>query len=237
MILAILQARMSSTRLPGKVLLPLAGTPMLSRQIERIQRSRLIDKLIIATSDRPEDDPVAELWPDSFRGSLNDVLDRYYRAALPYSPSHVVRLTGDCPLADWEVIDDCIHFANGYDYVSNTVRPTFPDGLDVEVFTFDALQKAWFEASEPYDLEHVTPYMRRHFKTGSLETCPNLSHLRWTVDTPEDFAFASRVYETLYPTDPAFTTQRILNSGFSGSQCSGKEPVSTAARISGKTSS
>lgn len=239
MILAILQARMSSTRLPGKVLMPLAGAPMLSRQIERIQRSKLIDKLIIATSDRSEDDPVAGLWPDSFRGSLNNVLDRFYCAAEPYDPLYVVRLTGDCPLTDWTVIDGCIQFMldGCFDYASNTLNPTFPDGLDVEIFTFEMLGIAWRKARDPYDLEHVTPYIQREPDRGSFEHDVDLSHLRWTVDTLEDYAFVSRVYETLYPIDPAFTTQRILNSGFSGSQCSPKSPVSTALRISGNTSS
>lgn len=212
MILAILQARMSSTRLPGKVLMPLCGAPMLSRQIERIQRSKLIDKLIIATSDRPEDDPVAALWPDSFRGSLNNVLDRYYQAAEPYSPDYVVRLTGDCPLTDWEVIDGCINSARAYDYATNTIRPTWPDGLDVEVFTFAALATAWEEASSSYDLEHVTPYMQINFHNSSFENDTDLSHLRWTVDTPEDFAFVRSIYETLYPANPAFTTDDILQS-------------------------
>ncbi len=210
MILAILQARMSSTRLPGKVMMPLSGAPMLACQIERILKSRLIDKLIIATSIRNEDDPVAVLWPDSFRGSLHNVLDRYYRAAEPYKPSHIVRLTGDCPLTDWNVIDGCIRFANGFDYASNTLNPTWPDGLDVEVFTFEALRKAWEGAFTPYDLEHVTPYMQRHFKTGSFENDVDLSHLRWTVDTPEDYAFVSRIYDNLYPSNPAFTTADIL---------------------------
>lgn len=237
MILAILQARMSSTRLPGKVLMPLAGAPMLSRQIERIQRSKLIDKLIIATSRSEEDDPVADLLPNSFRGSLNDVLDRYYRAAKRYNPEYVVRLTGDCPLTDWTVIDGCIQFALGFGYASNTLNPTWPDGLDVEVFTFAALKTAWENARSSYDREHVTPYMQRTRSVGSFENDVDLSDLRWTVDTSEDFAFVSRVYETLYPIDPAFTTQRILNSGFSGSQCSPKSPVSTALRINGNTSS
>lgn len=210
MILAILQARMSSTRLPGKVLMPLMGEPMLLRQIERIQRSSLIDKLIIATSDQPEDAPVAALWPDSFRGSLNNVLDRYYQAALPYDPDYVVRLTGDCPLADWGVIDRCIQVAYDHGYASNTINPTFPDGLDVEVFHSDALWEAWNEATDPYDLEHVTPYMKRDSDVRSFENDVDLSHLRWTVDTPEDFAFVTSVYETLYPSNPAFTTADIL---------------------------
>lgn len=219
MILAVLQARTSSSRLPGKVMLPLAGAPMLQRQLERIVRARRIDRLVVATSDRPEDACVVELAEKSgaahYAGSLDDVLDRFYRAAEPFAPDWVVRLTGDCPLADWNVIDGCIDFAcaGGYDYASNALNPTWPDGLDVEVMTFAALRTAWEEADKPLQLEHVTPFIIRQperFRLGSYENEVDLSGFRWTVDEPGDFAFVSAVYDALYPKNPAFATADIL---------------------------
>lgn len=218
MILTILQARMSSARLPGKVMLPLVGAPMLERQIERLGRAVRVDRPVVATSDRPEDNCIAELAErigvESHRGSLENVLDRFYKAAAPYRPQWVVRVTGDCPLIDWEVIDRCIAFAidGGFDYASNTLRPTWPDGLDVEVCTFDALETAWREAASPLEQEHVMPFITRRperFRLGSLEQEEDLSTMRWTVDEPADYVFVSRVYERLYPANPAFTTADI----------------------------
>jgi len=219
MILGILQARTSSFRLPNKVMLPVAGAPMLARHIERLLRARKMDNLVLATTDRPEDDCVAELAVAagiaSYRGSLDDVLDRYYRAAEVYRPSHVVRVTGDCPLADWDVIDRCIAFTveGEYDYGSNCLNPTWPDGLDVEVLTFAALGDAWQEATSPVDREHVTPFINRQpnrFRLGSFENDTDLSGFRWTVDEPQDYELVRRVYDALYPTNPAFTTADIL---------------------------
>lgn len=219
MILAILQARASSTRLPGKVLLPMAGAPMLARQIERLQRAKRLDKLVLATSDRADDDPVAEVAAVAaigcYRGSLDDVLDRYYQAALPHRPEYVVRVTGDCPLADWDVIDRVVEFAvdGGYDYASNTLKPTWPDGLDVEVTTFAALETAWREADTTLEREHVMPFITTRpdrFRLGSYENDRDLSSLRWTVDEPRDYAFVSRVYDALYLANPAFTTEDVL---------------------------
>lgn len=219
MILGVLQARTSSTRLPGKVMLPLAGAPMIERQIERLNRAARIDRLVLATSDRPEDECVAELAERlgvaSHRGSLENVLDRFYAAALPYQPEWVVRVTGDCPLTDWEVIDRCIDFAieGGFDYASNALRPTWPDGLDVEVCAFPALETAWREADTDFEREHVMPFITTRpdrFRLGSFEQPENLSALRWTVDEPADFAFVGCVYDHLYPGNPAFTTADIL---------------------------
>jgi spore coat polysaccharide biosynthesis protein SpsF len=201
-------------------MLPLAGAPMLARHIERLLRAQRIDRLVLATSDRPEDDCVAELAESagfgSYRGSLDNVLDRYYRAAEPHRPSHVVRVTGDCPLADWDVIDRCIDFtiAGEFDYGSNCLNPTWPDGLDVEVFTFAALENAWREADNDLQREHVTPFINRQpdrFRLGSFENDRDLSDLRWTVDEPADYEFVSRVYDALYPSNSAFTTSDILD--------------------------
>lgn len=219
MIIAVLQARASAARLPGKVLKPILGKPMLQHQIARILRARLPDTLVLATSINPEDDPVAALGEACgvavHRGSLEDVLDRFYRAAEPYSPSHVVRLTGDCPLADPMVIDTVTRFAvdGGYDYASNVLPPTFPDGLDVEVATFDALGAAWREASSKPDREHVMPFLHRQperFRLGNYESATDLSAMRWTVDEPEDFEFVRTIYEALYPDKPDFGTADVL---------------------------
>jgi len=212
-VLCVLQARVSSTRLPGKVLKPILGQPMLARQIERVRRASAIDGLTVATSDQPSDDAIAELCTSlgvaCFRGSLADVLDRFYRAAQPHRPRHLMRLTGDCPLTDPTVLDALIelHLAGGYDYSSNVIRRTYPDGLDAEVFTYPLLERAWREARTPREREHVTPFMYEtglDIKHGSLEDATNRSAMRWTVDYPEDYDFACRVFEALYPLDPAF---------------------------------
>lgn len=219
MILGILQARASSTRLPGKVLLPILGKPMLARQLERLRRVRQIDKLLVATSLDASDDRLAELCAEEgvecFRGDLDDVLSRFYHAALPYRPEYVVRLTGDCPLADPEVIDRMITFflAGGYDYCSNCVEPSYPDGLDAEIFSFSSLERSWAEAVLPSHREHVTPFINQQperFKLGCLKNDTDLSHLRWTVDEPADFQLVTEVYEALYPQEPAFGMKEIL---------------------------
>jgi len=219
MVLAILQARMSSTRLPGKVLKPLMGAPMLLRQVERILRARSINKLVIATSDLPSDDPLAQLCEvqqlECFRGSLEDVLDRFYQAALRYHPAHVMRLTADCPLTDPAVLDQLVdlYMAGDYDYANNSLEPSYPDGLDAEVMRFSVLEEAWKEARLPSDREHVTPFIRKHtdrYKLGILKNHRDLSHLRWTVDEPQDFELVTRVYEALYPSNPTFDSTDVL---------------------------
>ena len=219
MILAILQARFSSSRLPGKVLKPLLGQPMLGRQIERLGRCKGFDKLTVATSTDRSDDAIEQFCRQTglacFRGSLNDVLDRFYQAALPYAPEHVVRLTGDCPLIDPELVDRIVefHLARGDDYTSNTIDPTFPDGLDVEVFRFEALRLAWQEAVLPSAREHVTIHLYTHpdtFRLGIYRSATDLSNLRWTVDEVDDFAMVETVYSALYPVNPCFSTGDIL---------------------------
>lgn len=218
--LTILQARMSSTRLPGKVLMPLVGEPMLARQIERLRRAKNIGRLVVATSTDPSDDAInvlcRALRVACFRGSLKDVLGRYHGALRAFGPSEtVVRLTGDCPLADPEVIDATIdlHFKEGADYTSNTGDLTFPKGLDVEVFKAEHLETAFREAGDPYEREHVTPFLYRNpdrFVRASLECDPPMGHLRWTVDTPEDFEFVERVFEALYRQNPQFNSEDVV---------------------------
>lgn len=221
MILAILQARVTSSRLPGKVMLPLLGQPMLARQLERVRRATLIDQLMVATSVDGSDDPLAllcdQLGVACHRGQLDDVLDRFYQAGLPYRPEHIVRLTGDCPLADPDLIDRVIRLCleSGCDYVSNGTAPaTFPDGLDVEVMRFSALEQAWCEARLPSEREHVTPFIYHHperFRLAQYRNPVDLSHLRWTVDEAADFTLVRIVYETLYPQQPDFDTSAILH--------------------------
>jgi spore coat polysaccharide biosynthesis protein SpsF len=220
MILAVLQARFASSRLPGKVLMDLMGEPMLFRQIERVLRSERIGRLVVATSSDSSDDPVWEMCRekglDCFRGSLEDVLDRFYQTAKQLAPEHVVRLTGDCPLTDPVVIDGVVelHLTEGNDYTSNTIEPTFPDGLDVEVITWNTLRIAWERASLPSEREHVTSYVHKRpdqFRLGNYKYIGrDLSELRWTVDEPEDFLFVQKVYEALYPKNSAFTTADAL---------------------------
>jgi spore coat polysaccharide biosynthesis protein SpsF len=219
MILAILQARVSSTRLPGKVLKPILGKPMLLRQIERIRLASMIDTLIVATSTDPTDDAIERLCRENnitfYRGSLDDVLDRFYQASKPIRPDHVVRLTGDCPLTAPRLIDEVItfHVQGGYDYSSNTIEPTWPDGLDIEVIRFSCLEQAWNEATLPSHREHVTPFIHgqaNRFRIGSFKGQIDMSAHRWTVDEPEDFELVTNIYEALYPNKPDFTTTDIL---------------------------
>lgn len=217
--LALLQARTSSTRLPGKVLKPLLGVPMILRQLQRLQRSRLIDHLEVVTSTDPSDDELAALLVrvdvSVWRGSLTDVLDRFYQAARRYRPQHVVRLTADCPLTDPDVIDAVLDFylQGDLDYATNAIEATFPDGLDVEVFRFECLEQAWNEAALPSHREHVTPFINQQperFRVGHYRQARDLSALRWTVDEPRDFLLVERIYQALYPANDAFSTADVL---------------------------
>ena len=210
---AILQARMSSSRLPGKVLKQILGRPMLDLLIERLRRCRKIDRIIVATSARPDDAAIVDLCKrlgvDVFAGDLENVLDRFYQTARRYGAEHIVRLTGDCPLNDPHLIDALVefYFRQGCDYASNSRPPTLPDGLDAEIFRFQVLKQAWREARDPYHLEHVTPFIvsqPERFDLANYSYKENYSHLRWTVDEPEDFQFVEQVYEALYPVNPCF---------------------------------
>jgi spore coat polysaccharide biosynthesis protein SpsF len=218
-VLAILQARVSSSRLPGKVLKPILGRPMLLHQLDRVRRARSIDALVVATSTEPGDDAIETICASAgvpcFRGSLDDVLDRFYQAALPFHPDYIVRLLGDCPLADPDLIDRVFEFliAGGFD-ITGAAPTTFPDGLDVEAMRFEILEHAWRHAVRPSDREHVSLFIVRQperFRVGGYENTVDLSHLRWTVDEPEDFELVRRIFEALYPANPAFTTKDILD--------------------------
>jgi spore coat polysaccharide biosynthesis protein SpsF (cytidylyltransferase family) len=218
-VLAVLQARTSSQRMPGKVLTPLLGRPMILRHLERISRCTSLDGLVVATSSHPSDDALFECLAAEgvavHRGSLENVLERFFCAAEQRQPEHVVRLTGDCPLADPAVIDKIvhIHLEQGNDYTSNVLPPTYPDGLDAEAMTIAALTVAHREARLPSELEHVTSFINRRpdrFKIGNVLNDEDFSTFRWTVDEPEDFQFVRAVYENLYPSNPGFGMQDVL---------------------------
>lgn len=210
-IAAIIQARMTSTRLPGKVLADIGGKPALQRMIERVKPSRLLDLIVVATTDLPSDDPVAALCGDlgiaCFRGDEMDVLGRYVAAARAFRADVVVRLTADCPMHDAAVIDAAIELyqKGGFDHVSNAVRRSYPDGLDVEVMGRNVLERADREARHPFLREHVTTYIRcsrpdlgcGEFVLGHLVWKEDLSKIRWTVDRPEDLERVRRFFAAL----------------------------------------
>ena len=204
MILGIIQARMGSSRFPGKVLANLAGRPLLLHVVRRLQRSARVSRVIVAATGGPGDD-VLERFCEShqvaiFRGSEQDVLDRYYRLALAEGAQTIVRVTADCPMLDAAIVDRVIdEFERGpWDYASNVIPPTFPDGLDTEVFSFQTLERTWREATLKSEREHVTPYIYNHtemFSIGRVENPTDLSGHRWTVDHPEDLLFVAKVFE------------------------------------------
>jgi spore coat polysaccharide biosynthesis protein SpsF len=205
LIAAIIQARMGSSRLPGKVLADVCGRPMLQRLIERVRATPQIEKTIVATTVDSTDDELAE-WVVAhsncavYRGSETDVLDRYYQCAKIVGASIIVRVTADDPLKDPAIISraiELLHSDVSLEYCSNTILPTFPEGLDIEVFRFAALERAHREARLPSDREHVTPYIWRQpdlFKIKNFEFDRDLSAWRWTVDKPEDLAFIREIY-------------------------------------------
>ncbi len=218
MVIAILQARMSSTRLPGKVLRPILGEPMLGRQIERLQRSNRLTRLVVATSTGADDNAIADFCAersvDCFRGDLHDVLGRFLGAIAAFGAANTfARLTADCPLTDPDLIDQAIaeHEASGADCTHVQQTWSYPKGLDVEICQSAVLERIGRKASGA-DREHVTAFIYAHpdqYRIHALNRDPPLRY-RWTVDTPEDFAFVTAVYEALYPQQPAFTTDDIL---------------------------
>lgn len=215
--LAIIQARLGSSRLPDKVLKELAGKPVLWHVINRMKKSRLIDEIVVATTCKKEDLEIVEYCASQgvrvYVGSEDDVLDRYYQAARLYKPDNVVRVTADCPLIDANIIDIVIqeHLRSGSDYTSNTLEDTFPDGLDCEVFKFTALEQACKNAKLASEREHVTPYIRNNeqYKKRSVIDSADHSLDRWTLDTDRDYAFLTRVFDELYKDNPEFDTDDI----------------------------
>jgi spore coat polysaccharide biosynthesis protein SpsF len=222
-LLIILQARFSSSRLPGKVLKKILGKPMLEHQLARISQIKTPHDLLVATSVQSDDDAIAALCEQlnvgCYRGNLNNVLSRYYHATQSVNQEqkikHIVRITGDCPLIDANIIDKVIshYLVTQADYCSNCAPPTLPDGLDVEVFGFAALQTAFEQAIKPSEREHVTPFIRNNpqlFTVTNYTHQPDLSHLRWTVDEPEDFKLVTEIYQALYNQNTNFGLVDIL---------------------------
>jgi spore coat polysaccharide biosynthesis protein SpsF len=231
-ILGVIQARMSSSRLPGKVMADVLGEPMIGRQIERLRRSRRLDQLVLATSLDASDDLIAvygaSLGLTVVRGPLADVLARFALAADAFPQTKtLVRLTADCPLTDWRVLDAAIDrlAQTGADYVNNTMpERTYPHGLDVEAMTIAAFRAAATEATDAYDREHVTPFIYRQpdrFRLATLSRQPSLAHLRWTVDYPQDLDFVRHVYGALYGSDPDFGTEAIAALPWNSSKAAG----------------
>lgn len=220
-VVAIIQARMGSTRLPGKVLKKVLGKPLLAYQLERVGRSTKIDEIVVATTCHSGDNPIISLCQELdiawYRGSEEDVLDRYFRTAMIARADIIVRLTADCPLIDPfqidKVIETYLQHDHPYRFVSNTLKRTFPRGLDTEVFSFGALKKTHQEAINPIDREHVTRYMLHHpdlFPFVNVSSSTNYSHHRWTVDTIEDYRLIKRILEEIYPRNPKFTFSDTL---------------------------
>ncbi len=205
--IAIIQARMTSTRLPGKVLKEIAGKPMLDWVVGRARRAKTVDEVLVATTIEPADDLIAEHCSRQgysiYRGSRDDVLDRYYQAAKLHQAGTVVRLTADCPLIDPGLIDQTVQafYQAGVDFAANRLPPpfhrTFPIGLDVEVCSFSALERAWKEAIRTFEREHVMPYLYEEpgrFRVLTLDHDPDYGALRWTVDTPEDLEVVREIF-------------------------------------------
>lgn len=220
MIAAVIQARMGGSRLPGKVMADIAGRPMLAHIIERVKHCSRIDNIVIATTGLLQDKGILA-YADShdisaYAGKQDDVLDRYYHAAKSESADIIVRITADDPLKDPEIIDlalDHMQSTPGLDYVSNTIEPTYPEGLDIEVFTFQALESAHNKAVLASEREHVTPYIWKNpfrFKVMNFTHHKDLSFMRWTVDYEEDLRFIRKIYDRLYR-GKIFLMQEILD--------------------------
>jgi len=216
-VVAIIQARMSSSRLPGKVLLPLAGKPVLAHVVQRTHACRNVDLVVVATSTDPSDDAINTWCQENkvlcFRGSLHDVLDRYYQAAKLHEAQAIVRITADCPALDTQTVDEVIEgFLDG-GFAFYGLSGEFPDGLDCTVFSFQAIEKAWHEAKLASEREHVGPYIEKNpqlFKGGGLSKYHGLSHMRWTLDEPRDYDFLKEVFNQLDNQKTLFTVEDVL---------------------------
>lgn len=208
MVGAIVQARMGATRLPGKVLLTAAGKPLLLHMLERLRQARRLEQIIVATTTNPADDVIVKVAAAAgflvYRGSEQDVLDRYYQAARQFGVDPIVRVTADCPLIDPEIVDAVIELfqREHLDHAGNGLPPTYPDGLDAEAFSFAALEQAWREAKLPSEREHVSSFIwnqPQRFRSGNVANDVDYSHLRWTLDYPEDYELLKRLIEALAP--------------------------------------
>ncbi|WP_188208268.1 cytidylyltransferase domain-containing protein [Alkalibacillus aidingensis] len=217
---AIIQARMSSTRLPGKVLKAVLNRPLLHYQLDRLQRASMLDEVVVATTENSTDDAIVDFCQQVdipvYRGSKEDVLSRYVEAARFFNADVIVRLTSDCPVIDPVIVDRIVQCfrSSKSDYVSNTMIRTYPRGMDTEVLNQSTLETLHQKATTPTDREHVTSYMLKHLNEFDVEQVKHkedLSHYRWTVDTPEDFELIKRIIEHIYPTNSHFTMEDILD--------------------------
>jgi len=211
---------MTSSRLPGKILMEVLGKPLLQLMIERVQQAKCIDSVVLATTTNKEDDPTEELGKsmgvEVFRGSEDDVLDRFYRAADKFGGEHIMRLTGDCPLIDPDFLDALadFYFEGGYDYAINCLEPTLPDGLDAEIISMQTLREVHEKAVRAPHKEHVTLYVRDNaddFKIGSWKHTEDYSSMRWTVDNREDFELVKNIIEGVTHVTPDFRLQDMLD--------------------------
>ena len=216
-IVAILQARMNSSRLRGKVMMKLANKPVLAHIVERLSYCKMIEKIVVATTIEDSDDVVNDYCInnkiDCYRGKVDDVLDRYYNTAKIYGADPIVRITCDCPVIDPVVVDSVITGYLSGEYDSYGLGGKFPDGLDCTVYSFSALEKAWEEARLTSEREHVGPYIENNpnlFKNGSLELFNNLDQHRWTLDVSNDYELLSRIFDSLYRVNSPFFSHEIL---------------------------
>jgi spore coat polysaccharide biosynthesis protein SpsF len=219
-VLAIIQARKGSTRLKSKVLLDLQGKTVLEHVIDRVRRSRMVDEFLVATTVNREDLEIVKLCASLgvavYCGCEEDPLERYWQATRLFGGDHVIRIKADCPLLDPAVLEGaiCFHLSTGSDYSTNTIERTFPVGQDVEIMTNQALKQAWLNAELFSEREHVTLYIPKHpekLKTGHYKQDIDISGKRWTLDTPEDYQVLSAIFRSLYPTNPHFGMQEVLN--------------------------
>lgn len=222
-VVCLVQARVGSTRLPSKVLKEICGKTILHHEIDRLKKCKEIDEIVIATTDKEDDDKIVneakKLSVKYFRGSENDVLSRFYYAAKENNADIVVRVTSDCPCIDFEILDKMlIYFKEKYkekqvDYLSNTIKRTYPRGYDIEIFTFSALEKSYINAEKEYEREHVTPYIydkTNNFLKLSFENKEDYSKYRVTLDTIEDFIVIKNIFENLYYKNPYFKLNDVV---------------------------
>ena len=222
-VVCLVQARVGSTRLPGKILKEICGKTILYHEIDRLKKCKEIDEIVIATTDKEDDDKIVneakKLSVKYFRGSENDVLSRFYYSAKENNADIIVRVTSDCPCIDFEILDKMlIYFKEKYkekqvDYLSNTIKRTYPRGYDIEIFTFSALEKSYINAKKEYEREHVTPYIydkTNNFLKLSFENKDDYSEYRVTLDTIEDFIVIKNIFENLYYKNPYFKLNDVV---------------------------
>ena len=222
-VVCLVQARVGSTRLPGKILKEICGKTILHHEIDRLKKCKEIDEIVIATTDKKDDDKIVneakKLSVKYFRGSENDVLSRFYYSAKENNADIIVRVTSDCPCIDFEILDKMlIYFKEKYkekqvDYLSNTIKRTYPRGYDIEIFTFSALEKSYINAKKEYEREHVTPYIydkTNNFLKLPFENKDDYSEYRVTLDTIEDFIVIKNIFENLYYKNPYFKLNDVV---------------------------